>query len=44
MMLGFGFTAVIFSLLLSVAVHYLFGAFRIADARARSSPSRRAGT
>ena len=30
MVLGFGFNAVIFSLLFSLAVHYLFGAFRIA--------------
>jgi uncharacterized membrane protein (UPF0182 family) len=30
MLLGFGFNAVIFSLLLSLAVHYIFGAFRIA--------------
>jgi uncharacterized membrane protein (UPF0182 family) len=30
LLLGFGFNAVIFSLLLSLAVHYLFGAFRIA--------------
>ena len=29
-LLGFGFNAVIFSVLLSVAVHYIFGAFRIA--------------
>ena len=30
MILGLGFNAVVFSLLLSLAVHYLFGAFRIA--------------
>jgi uncharacterized membrane protein (UPF0182 family) len=30
LILGLGFNAVIFSLLLSLAVHYLFGAFRIA--------------
>ena len=30
LVLGFGFNAIIFSLLLSLAVHYLFGAFRIA--------------
>ena len=30
MILGFGFRAVIFSLLLALAVHYLYGAFRIA--------------
>ena len=30
MLLGFAFSAVIFSLLLSLAVHYIFGAFRIA--------------
>ncbi|UQX90288.1 UPF0182 family protein [Jatrophihabitans telluris] len=29
-LLGFGFNAVIFSLVLSLAVHYVFGAFRIA--------------
>jgi len=30
LLLGLGFNAVVFSLLLSLAVHYLFGAFRIA--------------
>ncbi|MCW2538825.1 MAG: conserved rane protein of unknown function [Frankiales bacterium] len=30
LLLGFGFNAIIFSLLLSLAVHYIFGAFRIA--------------
>ena len=30
LILGLGFNAVVFSLLLSLAVHYLFGAFRIA--------------
>lgn len=30
MILGLGFNAVVFSLLLSLAVHYIFGAFRIA--------------
>jgi uncharacterized membrane protein (UPF0182 family) len=30
LLLGFGFNVVVFSLLLSLAVHYLFGAFRIA--------------
>jgi len=29
LMLGFGFTAIIFSILLSAAVHYLFGAIRV---------------
>jgi uncharacterized protein len=29
LLLGFGFTAVIFSLILSIAVHYLFGAIRL---------------
>jgi uncharacterized membrane protein (UPF0182 family) len=30
LLLGFGFNAIVFSLLLSLAVHYIFGAFRIA--------------
>jgi len=30
LLLGFGFNAIVFSLLLSLAVHYMFGAFRIA--------------
>ncbi|HEY2044268.1 MAG TPA: UPF0182 family protein, partial [Jatrophihabitans sp.] len=30
LLLGFGFNAIIFSLLLSLAVHYILGAFRIA--------------
>ncbi len=29
LMLGFGFTAILFSILLSIAVHYLFGAIRV---------------
>jgi uncharacterized protein len=29
LMLGFGFTAILFSILLSAAVHYLFGAIRV---------------
>jgi hypothetical protein len=40
-LLGFGFNMVIFSLLLSLAVHYVFGAFRIATPGPRFTISAR---